>query len=33
MNAWNEREDDSEDFGAIIIKIRVAVEKIQRKEF
>jgi hypothetical protein len=33
MNARNERVKDSENFGARIIKIRVAVAKIWRKEF
>jgi hypothetical protein len=33
MNARNEILGDSEDFGTRITKIRVAVEKIWRKEF
>jgi hypothetical protein len=32
MNAWNERVNYSENFGARITEIRVAVAKIWRKE-
>jgi hypothetical protein len=32
MNAWNERESDSENFGERITEFEVTVAKIWRKE-